>query len=131
MDQVVGDSLMVEKKDQLAYFLSCAVWQEHALNEQFPTMSASSVMCVSSLVPADQVEELVSKRGGSLIIVRVSHYLDEKNVFNWANVIFRKEKQTEISKLRWMLSSQRRKLKNNEKKIAQLVDNTDFQGQLI
>ena len=32
MDQVVGDSLIVEKKDQLAYFLSCANWKKEPLN---------------------------------------------------------------------------------------------------
>ena len=47
MDQVVGDSLIVDKKDQLGYFLSCAEWQLDALVEQFPTNATSSVVCVS------------------------------------------------------------------------------------
>lgn len=131
MDQVVGDSLIVDRKDQLAYYLSCAEWKTASLIEQFPTISTSSVVCVSSMVPADELEELINKRSAIIFIVRVSQYLDEQNLFNWANVILRKEKQTEIGKLRWLLSPQRRKLKKNEKRITQLVEGVDFQGQLI
>ena len=131
MDQVVGDSLIVEKKDQLGYFLSCAEWKAEPLSEQFPTISDSSIVCVSSLIPADQLEELINKRSAILFIIQVSKYLDEQNVFNWSNMIFRKEEQSEVGKLRWMLSTQRRKLRKNEKEITRLTENTDFQGQLI
>jgi len=131
MDQVVGDSLIVEKKDQLAYYLSCAEWKSDSLQEQFPSMSASSIVCVSSMVPAEQMEELVNKRSAALFIVRVSRFFDEKSLFNWANMILRKENQTEVGKLRWMLSAKRRQLKKNEEKINQLVARAEFQGQLI
>lgn len=131
MDQVVGDSLIVDRKDQLGYFLSCAEWRRESLNDQFPTIAASSVVCISSMVPADQLEELINKRSVTFFIVQVSKYLDEQNLFNWSNMILRKEQQSEMGKLRWMLSPQRRKLRKNEQKIAQLVENADFQGQLI
>ncbi|MEM0940622.1 MAG: DUF58 domain-containing protein [Bacteroidota bacterium] len=131
MDQVVSDGLIVDKKDRLAYFLSCAKWKSTPLEKQFNSISASGVVCVSSMVPADQLEELINKRSIILFIVRVSRYLDEQNLFSWANMILRKEKQSELSKLRWVLSPQRRKIKNNERKIIQLVDYADFQGQLI
>lgn len=131
MDQVVGDSLIVDKKDQLAYFLSCAQWKKDALNEHFPTIGTSSVVCVSSMIPTDELDELLSKRSATLFIVQVSKYLDEQNLFNWSNVILRKEQQSEFGKLRWMLSPHRRRLKRNEQRIVQLVERSDFQGQLI
>ena len=131
MDQVVGDSLIVDKKDQLSYFLSCAKWQSDPLIEQFPTIAKSSVVCVSSMVPADQLEELINRQSAILFVVRVSRYLDEQNLFSLSNMILQKEEQSEVGKLRWMLSSQRRKLRKNEQRIAQLVEGTDFQGQLI
>ena len=37
-----------------------------------------------------------------------------------------KKKQSELGKLRWVLSVQRRKLKENEKRIKQLVEGADF-----
>ena len=131
MDQVVGDSLIVDKKDQLGYFLSGAKWKSDSLNEAFPTIANSSVVCVSSMIPAEELEALVTRRSVTLFIVRVSRYLDERNLFNWANMIIQKEEKSEVSKLRWTLSAQRRKLKKNEQKIAQLVEQNDFQGQLI
>ncbi len=131
MDQVVGDSLIVDKKDQLGYFLSCAKWQSDLLNEQFPTIATSSVVCVSSMIPSNQLEELMNKRSAILFVVRVSKYLDEKNLFSLSNVILQKEEQSEIGKLRWMFSSQRKKLRKNEKRIEELVQSRDFQGQLI
>jgi len=131
MDQVVGDSLIVDKKDQLAYFLSCAHWKNELLIDQFPSMGTSSVVCVSSLVPADELEELINKHSAILFIVRVSKYLDEQNLFNWVNMILRREEKSELGKLRWVLSRQRRRIRNNEKKIAELVDTDVFQGQLI
>ncbi|MEP5612044.1 MAG: DUF58 domain-containing protein [Cyclobacteriaceae bacterium] len=131
MDQVVGDSLIVDKKDQLAYFLSCAKWKTEPLKDQFPSMGTSSVVCVSSLVPADELEELINKRSTILFIVQVSKYLDEQNLFNWTNMILRNEEKSELGKLRWVLSRQRKRVRNNEKKIANLVDTDVFQGQLI
>lgn len=131
MDQEVGDSLIVDKKDMLGYFLSCAKWKEGDLNEQFPSIAASSVVCVSSMVPADQLEALVNKRSVTLFVVQVSRYLDAQNLYNWSNTILQNDQQSEVSKLRWVLSRQRRKLKKNEQKIAQLVESTAFQGQLI
>ncbi|MEO1255580.1 MAG: DUF58 domain-containing protein, partial [Bacteroidota bacterium] len=131
MDQVVGDSLIVNKKDQLGYFLSCAKWQPNSLNEQFPTIGTSSVVCVSSMVPVDQLEELINKRSAILFIVQVSKYLDEQNLFRFSNVILQNEEKSEVGKLRWMLSPQRRKLKKNEQKIENLIAGTDFQGQVI
>lgn len=131
MDQVVSEGLIVDKKDQLAYFLSCAKWKSEPLDKQFPSISVSSVVCVSSMVPSDQLEELIGKRAVILFIVQVSRYLDQQNLFSWTNMILRTEKQSELSKLRWMLSPQRRKIKNNERKIVQLLNRADFQGQLI
>ena len=131
MDQVVGDSLIVDKKDQLGYYLSCARWQSDSLTEQFPTISASSVVCVSSMIPSDQLEELINKRSANLFIVQVSKYLDEKNLFSLSNLILQKEEQSEVEKLRWVFSSKRRKLKKNERRIKQLVESKDFEGQLI
>lgn len=131
MDQEVGDSLIVDKKDMLGYFLSCAKWQEGNLDEQFPTIAASSVVCVSSMIPAEQLESLVRKRSITLFIVQVSKYLDEQNLFNWSNTILQNENQSEVGKLKWMLSSSRRKLRKNEQKIAELTEGVEFQGQLI
>ena len=131
MDQVVGDSLIVDKKDQLAYYLSSANWKSESLTDQFPSIGTSSVVCVSSMIPADKLEELINKGSVVLLIVRVSKYLDEQNLFDWENMILRKEKQSELSKLRWILSPQRRKVRKNENRIAQLVDTDNFQGQLI
>lgn len=131
MDQEVGDSLIVDKKDMLRYFLSCAKWQNSNIDEQFPTIASSSVVCVSSMVPADQLEALVRKRSVTLFIVQVSKYLDEQNLINWSNMILLNEKQSEVGKLKWILSTQRRTLRKNEEKITELVSGTDFQGQLI
>ena len=107
------------------------IGKKNLLIDQFPSMGASSVVCVSSLIPADELEELINKRSATLFIVRVSKYLDEQNLFNWVNMILRKEEKSELAKLRWVFSRQRKRIRNNEKKIAELVDTDIFQGQLI
>ncbi len=131
IDQTVDDSLIVDKKDQLAYFLSCAKWKKDQLVDQFPSNGSVSVVCVSSLVPSEELEELINKRSAILFIIRVSNYLDQQNLFNWTNMILRNENQSELGKLRWVLSRQRRRIKQNERKIAELVETDLFQGQLI
>ncbi|MEM9895641.1 MAG: DUF58 domain-containing protein [Bacteroidota bacterium] len=131
LDQKIDERLIVEKKDKMGYALSCAQWTDIAVQDSLPTSQESTILCVSSLVPAAQIEALLNKRGIVFLIVNVSRYLDEQNLFNPMNLIMRSDNKSEVSKLKWQLSGLRKKLKRNEKRIEELMQQENFQGQVL
>lgn len=131
LDQPVSDSISVEKKDEIAYKLSCANWQGELAVSDLQVPAAEAVLCVSSLIPAEELAGLIDKQSANLFIIRASRYLDDQNLFNWKNMFLRNEKKNEFSKLYWLFSNFRRKIKRNEKQINEIVANNNFQGQVI
>ena len=131
IDQPVNESITVEAKDDMAYKLSCAEWQTELPATDLQVPASEAIICVSSLIPVDELEELINRRPVSLFVIKTSKYLDTQNLFNWKNMFLRNERTNELSKLSWMLSSSRRRLKDNEKKISELVESNNFQGQVI
>lgn len=131
IDQPINDGITVEQKDEMAYKLSCAQWQAELPATDLQVPASEAIICVSSLTPADELEELINRRPVSLFIVKASKYLDDQNLFNWKNMFLRTERTNELSKLSWVLSKLRRKIRQNEKKISELVANNNFQGQVI
>ncbi len=131
IDQPVSDAISVDKKDDLTFKLSSAQWQKDLPATDLQVPASEAVLCVSSLIPATDLEELIQKRPVSLFVVRTSKYLDEQSVFNWSNLFLRNESQDELNKLTWLISRTRKKVINNEKKIVELVSSNQFQGQII
>ncbi|HNP17620.1 MAG TPA: hypothetical protein PKL31_04220 [Fulvivirga sp.] len=131
IDQAVSDTINVEKQDEMKYKLSGARWQNEMAATDLQVPANEVVLCVSSLMPVEELEELINKRPVNLFVVKTSRYLDNQHLFNWKNLFLRMEGKNELSKLRWLMSSSRRTIRKNEKKINELIANSDFQGQVI
>ena len=130
IDQAVNEFVSVADNDRVGFQLSSASWQNnYSVNEI--KSSGESVICVSSLISIDVLQELIQKRSSNIIIVRVSRHLDHQNLFNFKNLFLRKEHKSELSKLGWFLSKTRGKVKKNEIEIEKLVSNSNFTGQIL
>jgi hypothetical protein len=130
IDQAVNEFVTVNEKERVGFLLSSASWQNNfSVNEL--KSAGESVICVSTLISAEELATLIEKRASNIIIVKVSRHLDNLNLFSIKNLFLRKDQKSELSKLRWILSNARRKVKRNEKEIEALVSNTNFTGQII
>lgn len=130
IDQAVNEFVSVHEKDQIAFQLSSASWQNnYSVNEL--KSSGESIICLSSLISVEEMTTLIEKGSSNIIIVNVSRHLDNQNVFNFKNLFLRKDQKSELNKLAWILSNARRKVKQNEKQIEELVSNSNFTGQII
>lgn len=131
IDQEINDFMSVDKKDLVGFQLSSASWQNDQSTNELKVSSSNAVICVSSLIDSDELDELINKSSSNLIVVKVSRHLDQQNLINIKNLFLRKEQKNELSKLIWMFSATRRKVKRNEKKMQELVSNQNFLGQVI
>lgn len=130
IDQAVNEFVSVSEKDRIGFQLSSANWQNNFPVNELKT-SGESVICVSTLVGLEELSTLIEKGSSNIIIVKASRHLDHQNVFNFKNLFLRKDQNSELSKLKWSLSSTRRKLKQNEIEIEKRVSNSNFTGQII
>ncbi|WP_412987360.1 DUF58 domain-containing protein [Pontimicrobium sp. IMCC45349] len=130
IDQAVNEFVTVNEKDRVGFLLSSASWQNNFSVNDLKS-AGESVICVSTLISAEELSTLIEKRASNIIIVKVSRHLDNLNLFSIKNLFLRKDQKSELSKLRWILSNARRKVKRNEKEIEALVSNTNFTGQII
>ena len=130
IDQEVNEFVAVNEKDRVGFLLSSAIWQNNfSVNEL--KSARESVICVSTLIRAEELSNLIEKSTSNIIIVKVTHHLDNLNLFSIKNLFLSKDQKSELSKLRWMLSGTRRKVKRNEKEIEALISNANFTGQII
>lgn len=130
IDQAVNEFVSVHENDRIGFQLSSANWQNNYSVNELKT-SGESIICVSSLISAEELSTLIEKGSSNIIIVNVSRHLDNQNVFNFKNLFLRKDHNSELNKLAWITSKARRKVKQNEKEITELVSNSNFTGQII
>ena len=131
IDQPANNLISVEKKDSIAYLLSNAVWQNDIAVANLPVHKKDIILCVSSLIPSNELEELINQNGVNLFVINVSRFLDDKHIINWKNTILRSKKKGEKNKIYWLFSSLRRRLKRNEKQLKTVIEQGNFQGQVI
>lgn len=131
IDQPFNNLISIEKKDKLAYMISYANWQREMTIGDLPIQKKEIILCVSSLTPAEELEELVNNHAINLYVINVSQYLDSKQLFKWKNAILRNNSNGEKNKIYWLFSSLRRRLKQNEKKLKALAEQDNFQGHII
>jgi len=110
---IISTSSWQKQKDLLAYF-----------NKQY-----ASILCISSLVDAKQLEEILEKAGTGLtvIFVPLSKSFTNVKVIDWLQWIFIKPKRKSSEKLQiaFNLSYLRRKILENEKLIKTILHKSE------
>lgn len=130
IDQAVNEFISVSDKERVGFQLSSANWQNNQSVSELK-IAKDSIVCISSLISIDDLTALIEKKSSYVIIINVSQHLDNQNLFNFKNLFLRKDQKNELSKMAWFLSKARRKVKANEKRIKELVSNSNFIGQIL
>lgn len=127
-DQEVPKLAGVGDKHNELFQITAASWQNDNAPSAFVSYSKAAFVCVPSLVPAEEVQTLVSNLPESvpLIVVKLSTAIPSPFQISVKDIFFRPEKSP-ADKLRqpWLLSSLRRALIKNEEEIAAMVMRRD------
>jgi len=120
---------------KVKYIISTASWQkQNDLNNYFNKQYAS-VLCISSLTDAKQLEDILEKTGKSLTVVfiELSKSFSKMKVINWLQWIFvnPEKKSSEKLQLAFSLSPLRKKILNNEKNIKELLKTSECESLII
>ncbi|HEY5407547.1 MAG TPA: DUF58 domain-containing protein [Ginsengibacter sp.] len=114
------------------YIVSTSSWQkQNDLNTYFNKQFAS-VLCISSLTDAKQLEEVLEKSGKSLtvVFVQLSKSFSGMRVTDWLQWIFvnPEKKSAEKLQLAFSLSPLRKKISDNEKTIKDLLNKSECES---
>lgn len=106
------------------YFLSTAHWQSDQLPSEIFINPKTAVICLSSAVPVEEIENLFGKLAlhVPVMVFALSDALGPAVKFSVKDVFFRR-KQHVLSEVRgsWWISPLRKKLKQNEQRIRAAV----------
>ena len=114
---------------KVKYIISTSSWQmqndlHNYFNNQF-----GSLLCISSLTNAKQLEEILGKAGRSLtvVFVQLSKSFANVKVIDWLQWVFVKPEKNSSEKLQlaFNLSPLRNKILDNEKNIKELLKKGD------
>lgn len=125
-DQESKTTFADDPVQKIKYIISTSDWQtQKNLNHYFKKEEAS-VLCISSLIDAKDVETVLGRTGKDLVIifVQLSNVFSGVKIKDWVQWIFVKPQEDGIDKLRlgWNLSPLKRKITENENKIKAILN---------
>ena len=116
-----------EKKSEL-FQITATQWQDQTPPQEFVHAKNVAFVCLPSLVPAQQVEQLMQKLPARvpLVVVKLSEAITSPFQFSLKDVFFKPEKHpTDHLRQPWFISSIRRDLQHNEKKLEAVLKQRD------
>ncbi|MDQ6901942.1 MAG: DUF58 domain-containing protein [Bacteroidota bacterium] len=110
---------------KVKYIISTSNWQKENPLLNYFNKQYGSILCISSLTDAKQLEEIIEKSGKGLtiIFVRLRKSFAIVNVMDWLQWIFVKPEKNSAEKLQlaFNLSPLRKKILDNEKRIKEIL----------
>ena len=114
---------------KIKYIISTSEWQTQKNLQQYFKKEEASVLCISSLVNAEDVEHILDRTGKDLVVifVQLSNAFKGLKIKDWLQWAFVKPEEDGIDKLRlaWNLSPLKRKIIENENKIMTLLNKSE------
>jgi hypothetical protein len=121
-DQEVAKVAGVSEKKNDLFQITAAQWQADAPAAKYVNVNKAAFVCVSALTPASEVDMILRNLPSNvpLVVVKLSDAIPSPFQIKLKDIFFKPEKQP-ADNLRqpWMLSSLRRELQKNEKKIME------------
>lgn len=117
------------------YIISTSSWQKQNNLDIYFNKQYASVLCISSLTDAKQLEDVLEKTGKSLtvVFVELSKSFSKMKVTDWLQWVFvnHEKKSSEELQLAFSLSPLRKKILDNEKNIKELLKKSDCEVLII
>jgi hypothetical protein len=128
-DQEPGKSFADDPVQRTKYVISTSGWQIKNDLQHYFKKEEASVLCISSLTDAKQVENILDRSGKDLVIifVQLSQAFSKFKIDDWLKWIFVRPKKDSLEKLRfiWNLSPLKSKMTGNEAEIRNILAKSD------
>lgn len=128
-DQETKTTFADDPVEKTKYIISTSEWQTQKDLQQYFKKEQASVLCISSLTEARDVENILSSTGKDLtiIFVQLSNAFKGVKIKDWLQWIFVKPEDDGIDKLRlaWNLSPLKRKITENENTIKAILHKSE------
>jgi hypothetical protein len=128
-DQESKTTFADDPLEKIKYIISTSEWQTQKDLQHYFKKEEASVLCISSLIPAEEAEHILDRTGKDLVIifVRLSNAFSGLKIKDWLQWIFVKPEDDGIDKLRlaWNLSPLKKKLTENENRIIALLNKSE------
>lgn len=125
-DQEIKIKFADDPLQKIKYLVSTAEWQTQKDLQQYFKKDEASVLCISSLIDAEQIKNVLEIAGENLVVIfiNISHSFNTMKVTDWLRWLFVRPNKDSLDKLRltWNFSLAKRNIIENEKKIRQLLD---------
>ncbi len=116
------------------YQLSTSVWQSEKEALDYMTAKKEGIYCISSLIPAAEVEELLTNKSPDTLVffVKVSTMWENRSAFNLLSLLMKTDEHPlDRLKRKWLFSSGRKKIITNEKQIEKYLEDQLFKNILL
>lgn len=123
-DQPLSEAVQVGETDPVLFNVVNSDWQQDRSPMNMPVKNKQMILCVSSLVDAEEVRELVERHSLQFIYIKCSELLEQRPVIHIKELLFKSDLawKDRWRLMTWKFSSQRRKIKANEKALEQLLN---------
>ncbi|MGB0525364.1 MAG: DUF58 domain-containing protein [Flammeovirgaceae bacterium] len=123
-DQPLAETVHVDEVDPTLYSIVNSQWQTDQSPVSMPIKNKQMILCVSSLVDAEDVQALIERHSIQFIYIKCSEILDSQSVIRFQE-LFLKSSISWKDRLRimaWKFSAKRRAIRKNEKALEQLLN---------
>jgi hypothetical protein len=134
-DQELATPDTIEDDDPVwLYQLTTSAWQ--SLKESTDNLASKKegIYCISSLMPVEDVEEILTNKSPETLVffVKVSRLWQNRRAFNLLSLLMKTDEHPlNVLKRRWLFSSSRKRILNNEKRIEQYLNDQLFKNIIL
>lgn len=124
-DQEVRPGTNNNEDQKVQYNISLSDWHPNGDLAGYVNTKTASVVCISSLLPAAEVQRTldVLDRDASVVYIKLSNGLRKQGITKWLRWIFLEEEKDADNRnlMQWNLSGDKRKLHQNEKALDETL----------
>ncbi len=133
-DQELNIPEHTEEDPAWLYQLSTSVWQPSREVTDAMTAKKEGIYCISSFVPANEVEEILANKTPDTLVffVKLSDMWQNRTVFNMLSLFMKTEEHPlDTLKRKWLFSPGRKKIMTNEKQIQKYLEDQLFKNIIV
>jgi hypothetical protein len=123
-----------EEEPAWLYQLSTSTWQSEREATDIMTSKKEGIFCFSSLVPASEIEEILTNKTPDTLVffVKVSDMWQSRTAFNFFSLFIKTDEHPlDTLKRNWLFSPGRKKILNNEKQIQKYLEDQLFKNIIL
>lgn len=134
-DQELATPNTIEDDDPVwIYQLTTSVWQSAKEATDQMTTKKEGIYCISSLIPLEDVEEILANKSPETLVffIKVSTLWKSRRAFNLLSLLMKTDEHPlNVLKRKWLFSSGRKRILNNEKLIVNYLNDQLFKNIIL